>query len=80
MFLLDPANRIIYWSTGGRNAFSAGAPRKALDKKAISFSRRKIAPRERTKKKSKIALREGRALDRRSHLCKAGAVPGWMGR
>jgi PAS domain S-box-containing protein len=72
MFLLDPGNRIIYWSTGAEKVFGWSADEALGRSGEIVFTPEDRA-RKQEEKEMQIALRKGVASDRRWHLRKDGS-------
>ncbi len=72
MFLLDPGNQIIYWSTGAERVFGWSAD-EALGRNGELIFTPEDRAREQEEKEMQIALREGVASDRRWHLRKDGS-------
>jgi PAS domain S-box-containing protein len=72
MFLLDPDNKIIYWSAGAEKVFGWSVPEAVGQSGEIIFT-----PEDRAKdtmeKEMQTALQHGRAADRRWHLRKDGS-------
>ncbi len=72
MFLLDPGNQIIYWSTGAERVFGWSQD-EALGKSGELLFTPEDRAQKREEKEMKIALRDGAAGDRRWHLRKDGS-------
>ncbi|HEY3664290.1 MAG TPA: PAS domain S-box protein, partial [Chthoniobacterales bacterium] len=72
MFMLDPANRIIYWSAGAERVFGWSAD-EALGRTGELIFTPEDRARKREEKEMRIALRKGLAPDRRWHLRKDGS-------
>ncbi len=71
MFMLDPANVIIYWSAGAERIFGWTAE-EALGRSGEIIFTPEDRAQEQEKKEMAIALRDGSADDRRWHLRKDG--------
>ena len=69
MFLLDPGNCIIYWSTGAERVFGWSA-KEAIGRSGEIIFTPKDRAREQEQKELKAALKNGKANDRRWHLRK----------
>lgn len=69
MFLLDPENQIIYWSTGAERVFGWSA-NEALGQSGELIFTPEDRAREQEEKEMQTALRKGVASDRRWHLRK----------
>ena len=72
MFLLDPGNRIIYWSTGAERVFGWSA-KEALGRSGELVFTPEDRARNQEQKEMQIACEKGKASDRRWHLRKDGS-------
>jgi PAS domain S-box-containing protein len=72
MFLLNPKNRIMFWSNGAERVFGWTA-KEAVGKKGDLVFTPEDRRRRQVEKELDIAKREGRAMDRRWHLRKDGS-------
>jgi PAS domain S-box-containing protein len=72
MFLLDPANQIIYWSAGAERVFGWSA-NEALGRNGNLIFTPEDRARKQEEKELQIALKKGVAPDRRWHLRKDGS-------
>lgn len=72
MFLLDPGNQIIYWSSGAERVFGWSANEVLGQSGELVFTREDRA-RKQEEKEIRTALRKGVASDRRWHLRKDGS-------
>jgi two-component system CheB/CheR fusion protein len=72
MFLLDPGNRIIYWSAGAERVFGWSADEALGESGELIFTPEDRA-REQEEREMQTALRKGVASDRRWHIRKDGS-------
>ncbi|HEU4328932.1 MAG TPA: CheR family methyltransferase [Roseiflexaceae bacterium] len=73
MFLLDPDNRITFWSSGAERVFGWSEAEARGQSGGLIFTAKDRARGE-VEREVQTALREGRALDRRWHIRKDGTL------